>query len=198
MLDWIKHMHKDHPEFWKNYLAKFEHKSSRFCVISPVATGFSPTKDVLLSLGGVVVDQQAIVVKDAFEVVLLQYTFLHENGLSNDFILESELPKLSEPEAIQNFINFIGNSILVGYRINYTIEMINAALQKMGCGRLRNEAIDLEIMHRKLHDLSTVSLSETDLLETYNVPALDQKHTALQAYSLALLFLKLKIRLGIR
>jgi DNA polymerase-3 subunit epsilon len=153
---------------------------------------------VLLSIGGVAVDQQAIVVKDAFEVVLLQYTFLHENGLSNDFILESELPKLSEPEAIQNFINFIGNSILVGYRINYTIEMINAALQKMGCGRLRNEAIDLEIMHRKLHDLSTVSLSETDLLETYNVPALDQKHTALHAYSLALLFLKLKIRLGIR
>ena len=198
MLDWIKHMHKDHPEFWKNYLAKFENKSSRFSVISPVATGFSPTKDVLLSIGGVAVDQQAIVVKDAFEVVLLQYTFLHENGLSNDFILESELPKLSEPEAIQNFINFIGNSILVGYRINYTIEMINAALQKMGCGRLRNEAIDLEIMHRKLHDLSTVSLSETDLLETYNVPVLDQKHTALQAYSLSLLFLKLKIRLGIR
>ncbi len=198
MLDWIKHMHKDHPEFWTNYLAKFEHKSTRFVVISAVSTGTSPTKDVLLSIGALAVEQQAIIVKEAFEVVLLQYKFLHENGLSNAFIIESELPKLGEPEALQNFVNFIGNSILVGYRINYTLEMINAALGRMGCGRLRNEALDLEIMHRKLQDISEVDLSAGQLLDYYKIPELNPQHTALQAYSYALLFLKLKIRLGIR
>lgn len=198
MLDWIKHMHKDHPEFWKTYLAKFAHKSSRFVVVSSVATGTSPTKDVLLSLGSVAVEHNAITVKETFEVVLLQYKFLHENGLSNAFIIESELPKLGEPEAIQNFVNHLGNAILVGYRINYTIEMINAALARMGCGRLRNEALDLEIMHRKLQDVSDTEIPAATLLDYYKIPAVDPTHTALQAYSLALLFLKLKIRLGIR
>ena len=149
MLDWIKYMHNDHPEFWKSYLAKFAQKSNRFVVISAVATGTSPNNDVLLSLGAVAVEHNAINVKESIEMVLQQYKFLHENGLSNSYIIESELPKLGEAEAIQNFVDYLGNAILVGYRINNTLEMMNIALANMGCGRLRNEALDLEIMHRK-------------------------------------------------
>ena len=198
MLDWIKYMHNDHPEFWKSYLAKFAQKSNRFVVISAVATGTSPNNDVLLSLGAVAVEHNAINVKESIEMVLQQYKFLHENGLSNTYIIESELPKLGEAEAIQNFVDYLGNAILVGYRINNTLEMMNIALANMGCGRLRNEALDLEIMHRKLQDLSEVSIPAPQLLALYKVPELHPTHTALQAYSLALLFLKLKIRLGIR
>lgn len=198
MLDWIKYMHNDHPEFWKSYLAKFAQKSNRFVVISAVATGTSPNNDVLLSLGAVAVEHNAINVKESIEMVLQQYKFLHENGLSNSYIIESELPKLGEAEAIQNFVDYLGNAILVGYRINNTLEMMNIALANMGCGRLRNEALDLEIMHRKLQDLSEVSIPAPQLLALYKVPELHPTHTALQAYSLALLFLKLKIRLGIR
>ena len=198
MLDWIKYMHNDHPEFWKSYLAKFAQKSNRFVVISAVATGTSPNNDVLLSLGAVAVEHNAINVKESIEMVLQQYKFLHENGLSNAYIIESELPKLGEAEAIQNFVDYLGNAILVGYRINNTLEMMNIALANMGCGRLRNEALDLEIMHRKLQDLSEVSIPAPQLLVLYKVPELHPTHTALQAYSLALLFLKLKIRLGIR
>jgi DNA polymerase-3 subunit epsilon len=198
MLDWIKYMHNDHPEFWKSYLAKFAQKSNRFVVISAVATGTSPSNDVLLSLGAVAVEHNAIIVKESIEMVLQQYKFLHENGLSNAYIIESELPKLGEAEAIQNFVDYLGNAILVGYRINNTLEMMNIALANMGCGRLRNEALDLEIMHRKLQDVSEVSIPAPQLLALYKVPELHPTHTALQAYSLALLFLKLKIRLGIR
>ncbi len=198
MLDWIKYMHNDHPEFWKSYLAKFAQKSNRFVVISAAATGTSPSNDVLLSLGAVAVEHNAIIVKESIEMVLQQYKFLHENGLSNAYIIESELPKLGEAEAIQNFVDYLGNAILVGYRINNTLEMMNIALANMGCGRLRNEALDLEIMHRKLQDLSEVSIPAPQLLALYKVPELHPTHTALQAYSLALLFLKLKIRLGIR
>ena len=198
MLDWIKYMHNDHPEFWKSYLAKFAQKSTRCVVISAVATGTSPSNDVLLSLGAVAVEHNAIIVKESIEMVLQQYKFLHENGLSNAYIIESELPKLGEAEAIQNFVDYLGNAILVGYRINNTLEMMNIALANMGCGRLRNEALDLEIMYRKLQDVSEVSIPAPQLLALYKVPELHPTHTALQAYSLALLFLKLKIRLGIR
>jgi DNA polymerase-3 subunit epsilon len=30
MLDWLKNINKEHPEFWKNYVSKFDKKSTRF------------------------------------------------------------------------------------------------------------------------------------------------------------------------
>jgi DNA polymerase-3 subunit epsilon len=197
MLDWIKNFNKEYPEFWKKYSAKFEQKSNRFVVISTETTGLKPDKDVILSIGAVAVENNMVIVNDFFEVILLQYIFLHENGLSNEFIVESKLPKLGEPEAIQAFIDFIGNSILVGHRIHFDIEMINEALYKMGCSRLKNEAIDVEIMYRKLIDNTDKQFSVDDLCNTFKVAKNERHSSAEDAYTIALLFLKLKSRLGI-
>ena len=197
MLDWIKNLNKEYPEFWKKYSAKFEQKSNRFVVISTETTGLKPDKDVILSIGAVAVENNMVIVNDFFEVILLQYIFLHENGLSNEFIVESKLPKLGETEAIQAFIDFIGNSILVGHRIHFDIEMINEALYKMGCSRLKNEAIDVEIMYRKLIDNTDKQFSVDDLCNTFKVAKNERHSSAEDAYTIALLFLKLKSRLGI-
>lgn len=197
MLDWIKNLNKEYPEFWKNYSAKFEQKSNRFVVISTETTGLNPSKDVILSIGAVTVENNMIVVGDFFEVILLQYIFLHDNGLSNEFIVESKLPKLGEPEALQAFIDFIGNAILVGHRIHFDIEMINEALYKLGCSRLKNEAIDIEIMYRKLIDSTDKPFSVNDLCQIFKVNKNERLSSGEDAYTIALLFLKLKSRLGI-
>jgi len=197
MLDWIKNLNKEYPEFWKNYSAKFEQKSNRFVVLSTETTGLNANKDVILSIGAVSVESNTIVVSDCFEVILLQYIFLHDNGLSNEFIVESKLPKLGEPEAIQAFIDFIGNSILVGHRIHFDIDMINEALYKMGCSRIKNEAIDIEIMYRKLIDNTDKQFSVDELCKIFKVAKNDRHSSAEDAYTIALLFLKLKSRLGI-
>ena len=197
MLDWIKNLNKEYPEFWKNYSAKFEQKSNRFVVISSETTGLNPSKDVILSIGAVTVETNTIVVGDFFEVILLQYIFLHDNGLSNEFIVESKLPKLGEPEAIQAFIDFIGNAILVGHRIHFDIEMINEALYKLGCSRLKNEAIDIEIMYRKLIYSTDKPFSVDDLCQIFKVDKNERHSSGEDAYTIALLFMKLKSRLGI-
>lgn len=197
MLDWIKNLNKEYPEFWKSYSSKFENKTNRFVVISTETTGLNPKKDVVLSIGAVAVENNTIVVNDSFEVILLQYIFLHDNGLSNEFIVESKLPKLGEPEAIQAFVDFIGNAILVGHRIHFDIEMINEALYKMGCSRIKNEAIDIEVMYRKLIDSSDKQFSIDELCQIFKVSKNDRHSSAEDAYTIALLFLKLKSRLGI-
>jgi len=197
MLDWIKNLNKEYPEFWKNYSAKFEHKSNRFVVISTETTGLNPNKDVILSVGAVTVENNNIIVSDFFEVILLQYIFLHDNGLSNEFIVESKLPKLGEPEAIQDFVNFIGNAILVGHRIHFDIDMINEALYRLGCSRLKNEAIDIEIMYRKLIDSTDKQFSVDELCKIFNLTKNERHSSAEDAFTIALLFLKLKSRLGI-
>ncbi len=197
MFDWIKNINKDYPEFWKLYLSKFDRKSSRFVVVSTETTGLDPEKDVILSFGAVGVENNSIIVSDNFEVVLLQYKFLHDNGMSNEFIIESQQPKLGEREALQSFVDYIGNAVLVGHRINFDVEMINQALEKLDCGRLRNEALDIEIMHQKVIDNTDKAFSIDDLCKAYNIMPADRISSAEDAYTLALLFLKLKSKLGL-
>ncbi|WP_445454814.1 3'-5' exonuclease [Flavobacterium sp. 25HG05S-40] len=197
MLDWIKNINKEHPEFWKLYLAKFETKSNRYVILNTETTGLNPKKDVILSFGAIGVVNDVIRIGDTFEVVILQYKYLHDNGLSNEFLIESKLSKLAEPLAIQALVDYIGNAVLVGHRIHFDIEMINDALEKIDCGKLKNEALDVEIMHQKLVDVAK-SFSLDDLIKTYKIPQADRNTASDDAYSIALLFLKLKTRLGFK
>ena len=198
MLDWLKNINKEYPDFWKTYVSKFEKKSSRFVVLSTETSGLNPDKDVILSIGSFAVIDNSIVIGDNFEAILLQYKFFHDNGLSNEFLVESKMKKLGEPEAIKLFIEFIGNSVLVGHHIDFDVEMINAALERLDCGRLKNEALDIDVMHRKLHDINDKQFSLEELCVAYNIPVSDRNSAAEDAYKTALLFLKLKSRLGIK
>jgi DNA polymerase-3 subunit epsilon len=75
MLDWLKNINKEHPEFWKNYVSKFDKKSTRFVVLSTETSGMNVEKDVILSIGSFAVIDNSIVIGDSFEAVLLQYKF---------------------------------------------------------------------------------------------------------------------------
>jgi DNA polymerase-3 subunit epsilon len=198
MIDWIKNINKDYPEFWRNYLSKFESRPERYVALSIDYSGVNPQKDVILAFGAVGIEKDKINIGDFFEVVLLQYIYLHDNGLSNESIIESTQPKLGEREAIQAFIAFLGNAVLVGHKINLTIDLINAALEKMHCGRLKNDAIDIEIMYKKYKDSSDKSFSIDDLCNEFKLPIIEETAIPDLAYTIALLFIKLKSRLGLK
>jgi len=198
MFDWLKkNINKEYPEFWKTYLSKFEKKSNRYVALSIDSTGHNPTKDVILSMGAVAVVNNGIQIGDSYEVLVLQYKYLHENGLSNEFIVESKQPKSGEREAIPALIDYIGNAILVGHRIHLDVELINEALEKLDCGRLKNEALDIEIMQQKLNDNTNKPFTIDALCGIYNIDKPENYSSSENAYTIALLFLKLKSRLGL-
>ncbi len=197
MLDWIKNINKEFPEFWKNYLSKFDGKSNRFVILSTETTGLSLSKDVILSIGAFSIINDRIVIADSFETIIAQYRFFHDNGISNEFTVETKMNKMVEPEAINALVDFIGNSVLVGHHIDFDVEMINVALEKLECGRLKNEALDIDIMHRKLNDITNKQFSLEELCDIYKVPKSDRNSSSEDAYKIALLFLKLKSRLGL-
>lgn len=198
MLDWIKNINKPYPEFWKTYLSKFEKKSVRYVALSLETSGLNPDKDVIMSFGAMGVVGDNVFIGDHFEVVIPQYKFLHDNGISNDFLLESSQPKMAEPVALESFINYIENAVLVGHRIHFDVEMINKALEKLDCGRLKNEAIDIEVMYKKLHDINDKNYSLDELSALFKMPKADRLSTSDDAYTIAILFLKLKSRLGLK
>lgn len=199
MLDWLKHINKEHPEFWKEYLAKFSKKSKRYVVLSTKATGESLEKDVITFISAFAVENDTILIKDSFETILLQYRFLHDNQLSNEYIIESRLLKLSEPEALKAFVEYLGNGIIVGHNVESDVAIINATLERMECGKLRNEALDIDIMHRKLHELpDDKKFSLEELSDFYKIQKIEGDSATEDAYKAALLFLKLKHKLGLK
>lgn len=195
MFDWIKNINKEYPEFWKKYLEKFDSKSNRYVILYTETSGLNPKKDVILSFGGLGIENEIIKVSDSLELVILQYKYLHDNGLSNDSIIQNKLPKFAENNAIEELLNYIGNATLVGHRIHLDIEMINEVLEKMECGKIKNEALDIEIMHQKLYEEINKPYSLEDLISTYKLPIQETNSPLEVAYSIALLFLKLKSKL---
>ena len=172
-------------------------KSNRFVVLSTETTGLSLEKDVILSFGSFGIIKNSIIIGDSFETVIAQYKFFHENGISNEFTIETKMKKMGEAEAIQSLVEFIGNSVLVGHHIDFDVEMINVALERLGCGRLKNEALDIDVMHRKLLDINNKQFSLDELCTIYKIPVSDRNSSSEDAYKIALLFLKLKSRLGL-
>ena len=196
MLDWLK-INKDYPEFWKEYLHKFENKSKRFVVFSTETTGLDTENDVILSIGAVGIEKDRIIVKDSFDLTLIQDKFNPEVAIKNGILKENNDIKVSQTEAIINFINYLGNATLVGHRINFDIAMINEALEKLQVGRLKNEALDIEIMYQKWKQLpEDKQISIDELSSTFKISKSDRHTASGDAYIISLLFLKLRQRLG--
>ena len=194
MLDWLK-INKDHPEFWRNYIQKFENKSKRFVVFSTETTGLDTEKDVILSIGAIGIENEKIIVKDSFDITILQDKFNPEVAIKNGILNNSD-EKVSQAEAISAFINYLGNATLIGHRIHFDIAMINQALDKLQAGKLRNEALDVEVMYQKWQQLAEdKQFSIDELATTFKISKSDRHTASGDAYITALIFLKLKQRL---
>lgn len=197
MLDWLK-INKDYPEFWKEYLHKFEHKSKRFVVFSTETTGLDTEKDVILSIGAVGIEKDRIIVKDSFDITIVQDKFNPEVAIKNGILRDNNEDKVSQNEAITNFVNYLGNATLVGHRIHFDIAMLNEALEKLQVGRLKNEALDIEIMYQKWKQLpEDKQVSIDELSTTFKISKSDRHTASGDAYIISLLFLRLKQRLGL-
>ncbi len=204
MLEWLKNINKVYPEFWKEYLLTFNKKTKRFVVLSTSATGNNLETDVILTMSAFSIIDDSIQVGDYFEIMMLQYKFFHDNKLPFDSIINSKYKKLGEPDAIKGFLQYLGNSILIGHNINDHVKMLNVSLERLDCGTLKNEALDVNVMHQKLAEITDQNFSLERLFEIYKIPKINETDlevenaTTNQAYKIALLFLKLKSRLGIK
>jgi DNA polymerase III subunit epsilon len=189
MLDWFKNINKSYPEFWKKYLSKFEEKSNRFVIISTETSGSNPDKDFIISLAAIAIVDNKIIVSDSIE---LPQKYNQENQISNTKIDTQTINK----ESIEILIDFIGNATLVGHRIHFDIEMIDQTLHKMQCGKLKNEALDIEVMYNRLHDLNDKHYTLDNLCKIHKVSKSEHHSSSDDAYYIAILFLKLKSKLN--
>lgn len=193
---------RNYPDFWMAYAKSFDLalpdtlNDIRFVVFDTETTGLDIEKDRILSIGALSLQNNTITVNQGFEVYLYQY-FYHAENISVHGILEEESkPRITELEAIQLSLAFLGNSVLVAHHAGFDRAMIDYALQRHGLPKLKNKFLDTSALYKRtliasplLQKQEHYSLDE--LAEKFDIPTTD-RHTALgDAYITAIAFLKI-------
>ncbi|MGQ2985207.1 3'-5' exonuclease [Flavobacterium sp.] len=189
------------PQFWKNYLALFEgddKEHRRYVIFDMEATGLDWREDVILSIGAIGVTGHAIEVGDFLQVFVQQDKFSPQSVAMGGIVKEPKHEKFVEAETMIQFLNFIRDSTLVGHNVNLDIEMINQALRRLDLGRLKNPVMDTNTLYQRWKDLPEDSQSTLDeLCDVLKIGKSDRHTAAGNAYTTALVFLKLKKKLGL-
>jgi DNA polymerase-3 subunit epsilon len=188
---------KNYPLFWKTYLKKLNQKrpksieETRFVVFDTETTGLKTESDKILSIGAVAIFNNTIDVSDSIEIYIKQDKYNTETAEIHGILKEGNLMKISENEAIEQFINFIGNAVLVAHHTAFDIEMINTTLKRMNLPKLKNKSIDTGILYKKLEGKKENHFNLDVLCDEFKIPKHDRHTASGDAFITALLFLKI-------
>jgi DNA polymerase III subunit epsilon len=214
-MEWLKELihqlqpvDKNAPAFWHRYSTALKEQppgstplaEAEFVVFDTETTGLDRRTDKVLSIGAIKVRGLQVLVSDTFECLVQQEGAPATKSAEVHGLLSSQLEAgITEQEAVEGFIDFIGNATLVGQHVAFDIAMVNQMLKRQGIkGKLRNRSVDtaqlairLERRHADSHTLKNAEYSLDALCEKYNLPT-DDRHTASgDAFATALLLLKL-------
>lgn len=170
--------------------------TARFVVLDTETTGFDYEKDRILCIGAIVLQNNTISIQDSFEIYIEQEHYnkatAQIHGILKDFVLDR--PK--ELEALQQFLAFLGDSIIIAHHTAFDVTMINKALERNGLPELKNRTLDTAKLYKKTL-LSSYLLERKDhytlddLADKFDISKKD-RHTALgDAYITAIAFLKI-------
>ena len=186
--------------FWKKEEDSFDEnitiEETRFVVLDTETTGFDYTNDRILCIGALVLQNNIISVQDSFEVYVEQDHYdkstAQIHGILKDFVVK----RPSELEALEQFLAYLGDSIIIAHHAHFDITMINRALERNGLPELKNKALDTGVLYKKTLIKSHLferkdHYTLDDLADKFDISKKD-RHTALgDAYITAIAFLKI-------
>lgn len=173
-----------------------EISTSRFVVLDTETTGFDYENDRILCIGAIVLQNNTISIQDSFEVYIQQEHYnkatAQIHGILKDFVLD----RPEELEVLQQFLAFLGDSIIIAHHTAFDVTMINKALERNGLPTLKNRTLDTAMLYKKTLIVSNLlerkeHYSLDDLADKFDISKKD-RHTAMgDAYITAIAFLKI-------
>jgi len=187
-------------KFWEKEENLFDEnitiEETRFVVLDTETTGFDYTNDRMLCIGALVLQNNIIKIEESFEVYIEQDHYDQStaqiHGILKDFIVK----RPTELEALEQFLNYLGDSIIIAHHANFDITMINRALERNGLPELKNKSLDTGVLYKKTLIKSHLferkdHYALDDLADKFDISKKD-RHTALgDAYITAIAFLKI-------
>ncbi len=204
MFNWFKkkEIPADLPDFWQEYSASFDEKipedisNVKFVVFDTETTGFDFENDRILSMGAVIVKNKSIDIRENLELYLEQTKFNPATVKIHGIIQNDKYDKVSEIEAIEIFLRYIKNSVLVAHHAGFDIKMVNKMLKRHNLPKLKNPVIDTAILYKKTRIMTNLIdrdkvYSLDEIAEAYNIELTDRHTASGDAYITAIIFMKL-------
>ncbi len=194
---------RKYPEFWQEHVDKvkdstkyFNYEDIRFVALDTETTGFHYESDRILCIGAVGIKNNKIMVSDSFEIYIKQEVFNSETVKIHGIRKNGNEYKVSEEEALKQFIAYLDDAVIVAHHTIFDVTMINVALRRMNLGPLKSKQLDTNFIHRKLHsqDKNIKTFSLDKLCEIYNIKKHDRHTASGDALITAFIFLKLTNR----
>ena len=170
----------NYPPYWENYVNKFKHKNNqRLVVLDCETTGLVPDKDKILSIGAVAIHQNIIYVEDHFSVFLEQDVCEPKSVPIHGIIKNTSEVVVTEAQAIQDLLVFLGNSKIVGHHIQFDMQILNQSLKRLNLPKLKNKTLDTNDLYSKYKGISQpMHKTLDDLCDEFDIVKKD-RHTAL-------------------
>ena len=173
--------------FWKKEENLFDEnitiEETRFIVLDTETTGFDYENDRILCIGALVLQNGIISVQDSFEIYLQQDHYdkstAQIHGILRDFIIK----RPSELEALEQFLSFLGDSIIIAHHTIFDVTMVNKALERNNLPQLTNKTLDTAYLYKRTLIKSHLferkdHYTLDDLADKFNISKKD-RHTAL-------------------
>ncbi|TDX11623.1 PolC-type DNA polymerase III [Flavobacterium sp. S87F.05.LMB.W.Kidney.N] len=171
-------------------------EETRFVVLDTETTGFDYENDRMLCIGALVLQNGIINVQDSFEIYLEQDHYDKSTAQIHGILKDLLVKRPTELEALQQFLDFLGDSIIIAHHTIFDVTMINKALERNGLPHLTNKTLDTAYLYKKTLIQSHLferkdHYTLDDLADKFDISKKD-RHTALgDAYITAIAFLKI-------
>jgi DNA polymerase III subunit epsilon len=202
----------DAPRFVQEYLLLFQNDltppkqtiaDTRFIIFDTETTGLNVEKDQILSIGALAIEGNQIAVAQSFELFIQQDNIVGNEAVDVHGILKKgKKIKIPEREAIEQFLVFCKDSILIGHHVGFDVAMLNKHLQRNYGVKLHNRTLDTGFLARRVAFVDenyimqqTEEMSLDHLAKKYNIDTSDRHRALGDAYITGVLFLKLIQRL---
>ena len=137
------------PPFAERYRACFDHTwaedtsidAVRFIVLDSETTGLNPRVDRLITIGAVAVQNSEILVEDSFDA-LIKIDRNTEAVTVHGVTRDQSLRGVDEAVALEQFLDYLKDGVIVGHHIGHDISTIDAALERHWGMQLLNRSLD--------------------------------------------------------
>lgn len=152
-------------------------------VLDTETTGLDPKKASLLSIGAVKLQEDTILLSERFELLVKPTVKIDEKSITIHHLRHCDVENgVSETEAVDAFVKFLGSAPLVGYYIDFDKQMIDKVFRTMSGIPLPNRTIEISGLYYdyKIGRIpqGNVDLRFDSILDDLKLPRLG-KHDAL-------------------
>lgn len=135
--------------FIERYQAHFVHswtdatpvEQVRFVVLDSETTGLDPRKDRLITIGAIAVINGEILLEDSYEA-LLKVDYNTSAITVHGVTREESREGLDEPEALEQFLDYLKDGVIVGHHIGHDVDTFNAGYERHWGFNLSNLSLD--------------------------------------------------------